>query len=175
MKTDDLVIRIQQLINLAIETMESKYQIAGTVQISVRPELFFQLRGGALSFIENVYGREHNYYRDFDSKVKDAKLFDAKSSFGILNAIQSEIVGGWLNTMTGLISADIFSDFLDMAEHLLSEGYKDAAAVMIGSTLEEHLRQLCKANGIEIESEKNGKMIPKSSDLLNVGLAKTKV
>ncbi len=38
-----------------------------------------------------------------------------------------------------------------MAEYLLKEGYKDPAAVITGSTLEEHLRKLCIKNGIDIE------------------------
>ena len=33
---------------------------------------------------------------------------------------------------------------LEMAEHLLAADYKDAAAVLGGGVLEEHLRQLCK-------------------------------
>ncbi|MEY4589075.1 MAG: hypothetical protein RL497_1151 [Pseudomonadota bacterium] len=31
-----------------------------------------------------------------------------------------------------------------MAQHLLVDGYKNAAAVVCGSTLEAHLKQLCK-------------------------------
>ena len=55
--------------------------------------------------------------------------------------------------LKGLISGEIFSDYLEMAEHLLDEGYKDAAAVIIGSSLESHLRQLCSTNSISLESD----------------------
>jgi len=58
-----------------------------------------------------------------------------------------------------------------MADHLLSEKYKDAAAVMIGSVLEEHLRQLCAKTAIEVSVTKNGKSLPKKADLLNAELA----
>ena len=54
-----------------------------------------------------------------------------------------------------------------MAEHLLSEGYKDAAAVIIGSTLEEHLRKLCVKNGIPLDAAER----PKKADALNAELA----
>ena len=57
-----------------------------------------------------------------------------------------------------------------MAEHLLIEKYKDASAVMIGSVLEEHLRQLCDKNNIQVIEVKNGKSIPKKADLLNAEL-----
>jgi len=49
----------------------------------------------------------------------------------------------------------------------MSEGYKDAAAVILGSVLEEHLRQLCAKTGIAVEQK--GK--PKKADLLNSELA----
>ena len=54
-----------------------------------------------------------------------------------------------------------------MAQHLLDEKYKDAAAVMIGSVLEEHLRQLCNKNEISIDITKSGTLIPKKAELLN--------
>ena len=86
-------------------------------------------------------------------------------------SIKTEIEKGWLSTIKGLISAEIFSDFLEMAEHLLTEKYQHPAAVMIGSVLEEHLRQLCDKNGIVVSEVKNGKTIPKKADLLNADLA----
>ncbi len=72
-----------------------------------------------------------------------------------------------------LITAELFTDFLEMAEHLLENGYKDAAAVIVGSTLENHLRQLCSANSIDTNKKNNrGQLIPKKSDQLNSELAK---
>ena len=62
-----------------------------------------------------------------------------------------------------------------MAEYLLEEGYKDPAAVITGSTLEEHLRKLCIKNGIDIETMSKGKLGPKKADRLNSELAKEKV
>jgi hypothetical protein len=47
-----------------------------------------------------------------------------------------------MQTIGELIHADTFSDLLELAEHLLSEKYKEAAAVMAGGALESHLRNL---------------------------------
>ena len=58
-----------------------------------------------------------------------------------------------------------------MASYLLSEGYKDPAAVMIGSVLEEHLRQLCTRNSITTFNLKDGRQIPKKADTMNNELA----
>ena len=63
-----------------------------------------------------------------------------------------------------------------MADHLLQQGYKDPAAVIIGSVLEEHLRQLCNANSISTEFKNNkGILIPKKADRLNSDLVKENV
>ncbi len=90
---------------------------------------------------------------------------------GILTALRTAYESGYLATVTELIHADVFSDFIEMAEYLMSEGYKDAAAVILGSVLEEHLRQLCAKNGIAIEQ--TGR--PKKADLLNSELTRQSV
>ena len=68
-----------------------------------------------------------------------------------------------------LTQAEIFSDFLEMAEYLLGEGYKDAAAVLLGAVLEDSLRKIADSNGIET-LKANGK--PLSMEPLNVSLRK---
>jgi hypothetical protein len=103
--------------------------------------------------------------------LRPASPNDVEIGRGILKAAKDESNKGWFVTVKGIISAEIFSDFLEMADYLLSEGYKDAAAVMIGSVLEEHLRQLCNKHGIPIEIIKNGKKEPKKAATLNDELA----
>ncbi len=77
-----------------------------------------------------------------------------------------------VNDNRGLISSEVFADFLEMSEHLLDEHYKDAAAVMIGSVLEEHLRQLATKIGIPLAQANNGRRVPRKADALNADLAK---
>ncbi len=86
---------------------------------------------------------------------------------GILKALRSDYDAGCLQSVAELIHADLFADFMEMAEHLLDQGYKDPAAVITGSVLEEHLRKLCDKNGIIISQ--GGK--PKKADALNAELA----
>ena len=129
-------------------------------------------RSAVLSFIDRVYKKSHPHYTEFDSSTNGFYVENVDSGIAILNSIKNEIEGGWLVSMKGLVTAEIFSDFIEMAEHLLSESYKDPAAVMIGSVLEEHLRQVCIKLGLEIEEEKHGKMIPKKADRLNADLTK---
>lgn len=78
-----------------------------------------------------------------------------------------------LDRARALISADIFSNILEMAEYLLSEDYKDAAAVLIGGSLEGHLRALATRHGVESHAaDKNGVLRPRRAEMLNRDLQK---
>jgi hypothetical protein len=90
---------------------------------------------------------------------------------GVLISLREAYASGYLTTVSELIHADLFSNFIEMAEHLSSEGYKDPAAVLIGSTLEEHLRQLCVKNGLPTTF--GGR--PKKADQLNADLTNATV
>lgn len=169
MKIEDLRIRINELISLAGAVLATKYTQYQDEYVST--ESFSEFRMASLSFLRNVFGEAHPFYKDFQSRVKDVDPYMTEIGRGILTAAKKEIDGGWLFTVKGLVSAEIFSDFLEMAEYLLQEGYKDPAAVMTGSVLEEHLRQLCSKNNITVEVEKGGKLSPKKADLLNADLA----
>ena len=63
-----------------------------------------------------------------------------------------------------------------MADHLIFKGYKDVAAVMIGSTLESHLKQWCWKYKIEITFvDAKGVQKPKKAGILNAELQKAEV
>ena len=66
-----------------------------------------------------------------------------RSLAGVVESLRASLKAGYLETASELIHGEVFGDFLEMADHLLERGYKDAAAVVTGSTLEAHLRQLC--------------------------------
>lgn len=84
---------------------------------------------------------------------------------GMLAALREDYIAGRLQAIRELIQADLFSDFLEMAEHLLSEGMKDPAAMLTGAVLEEHLRKLCQKHNLPLPAK------PKL-DTMNADLAK---
>jgi hypothetical protein len=173
MKSEDLVKRVDELIEMgskALSTRNYKYDIESLDSGAIKG-----FRAASLSFIDRVYGSNHPHFKEFQENTKDYYPSDAENGIAILRAIRSEIDGGWLFTLKGLITAEVFADFIEMAEHLLETGYKDPAAVMCGSVLEEHLRQLCTRNAIAIEIEKDDKQIHKKADRLNSELAKNEV
>ena len=82
---------------------------------------------------------------------------------GVLRALRREYDEGYLTTVKGLVRAEVFADFIGMAEHLLDQDYKDPAAVLVGGVLEGHLRGLCADRSIPTET--SGR--PKKADAMN--------
>jgi hypothetical protein len=174
MKIDSLLKRIDELIKLGNDVLGTTSQSTSKMKF-VDSGLFAGFRTASLSFFKNTFGSVHPYYQEFDEHAKYADPYNTEKGIGILNAAKDEIRSGWLITIKGLVSAEIFSDFLEMSSYLLSENYKDPAAVMIGSVLEEHLRQLCTKNGIDTDFIKDGKQVPKKADTLNSELASNNI
>jgi len=86
---------------------------------------------------------------------------------GVTEALKTAYESGYLYEIEELIHADVFSDFIYMAEYLLKEGFKDPAAVIVGGVLEEHLRKLCLRNSITTIVDDR----PKKAEMMNSELA----
>jgi hypothetical protein len=171
MTIKDLETRSEQLVVQAQAALSSARSMHNNQERSLLPEQFTALRASGLAFIESTFGRTHSYYEEFNKRFNDNWESTGKQGLGILTAIRDHIKGGWIETTRGLITGEVFADFLEMAEHLLDEHYKDAAAVMAGSVLEEHLRQLSVSGALPVEDAVNGKVVPRKADRLNSELA----
>lgn len=90
---------------------------------------------------------------------------------GVIESLLADIRAGYLTNVEEMIHADIFADFLEMAAYLLQEGYKDAAAVISGSSLEAHLRQLCQKNAIPVVTVTSSGTNAKKADAMNSDLS----
>ena len=88
---------------------------------------------------------------------------------GVLRSLRQAYEQGYLSTVQQLVHADLFADFLEMAEYLLLARFKDAAAVLIGGVLEEHLRKLCLKHGLAVYAPDGP---PRKASQLNDDLAK---
>ena len=134
-------------------------------------------RGGQL--IERLYGSNSYFSEQFKTVTKKSN-FDWMDEYnyehvagvlGILKAVKSDIKSGFLTDFRGKIRAEIFADFLKMAEQILDDN-KDAAAVLLGAVLENSLRKIASANGID-DRRSNGK--PLTIDPLNIELARNDI
>lgn len=165
--SEDLLKRVDELVSLH-EASALLHATTGS-HGKDRAIAHAQARSATLSFLSAVFGPSHPYYTDFLKATNNVhEGHSAVVSIGILAAIKGEVAGGWLGDLRGLVSGGIFADFLEMAGHLLSEEYKDAAAVIAGSALEGHLRELCLKAAVT-PTHADGKN--KKADLINSELA----
>ncbi len=113
---------------------------------------FVEWQTQVLNFLINLLGLSHIYVQSFKDKVTEGYESHVKMGQGILNAVKEDILGGYLTDIKTLISAEVFSDFLEMAEHLLENGYKDPAASLCGAVLENGLRKIAMKKGIGVKA-----------------------
>ena len=124
----------------------------------------------SVAAIHRIAGATSVYARDAARIEGDYESVFSQISpiIGVVGALRDDLATGCLETLTELIHAEIFADFLDMASHLLESGYKDAAAVVCGTTLEGHLGKLCSKYGIAMQEAER----PKTAGQINAELAK---
>lgn len=83
------------------------------------------------------------YHRPFVAHAgKKATLQEIEHSLGCLAALRADIDADALVSFAEIVRAELHADMLTQGDHLLSEGYRLAATVIIGATLEDHLRKL---------------------------------
>jgi hypothetical protein len=130
-----------------------------------------QMQTRCLAAIERATGRGSVYYEKARSILEDENYPHGHLAglVGVADSLLHNMRAGYLKTLEELVHGEVFGDFLEMAQYLLGCGYKDAGAVIAGSTLEAHLRQLCKKGGIAIDV--GGKS--KKADAINSELAKS--
>jgi len=86
----------------------------------------------------------------------------------MLKQFRVEIEQGFLDKLESRITGEIFSDFFEMADFLVSEACFDAAAVMAGGVLEEHLIKLCISQGTPLTRvDSSGRAVNKLAANLN--------
>ena len=123
-----------------------------------------------ITAIERAAGRNSTCYEEVMkiSRKKAAPYYQVALQIGVAKALLSDIENDYLTSFEETIHGDLFADYVEMAAHLVETGYEDPAAVLAGSTLEVHLRQLCKKH--DVAAEPDGKM--KKTQTLNQDLVK---
>ena len=131
--------------------------------------------------IRHLYGENSQHFQSYTSASATGRFYSNLHSnnyahlsqmVGVAKTIKHDLENGLLVNFRAIAQADIFSDFLEMGEYLLQEGYKDAAAVIISSVLENGLRKLAEQNNVAVVTE-SGKQL--TIDPLNAELAKREV
>jgi len=86
--------------------------------------------------------------KDPRTKMLGTSINEVVHFQGALLALRADIDAGALTTYEELVHASVFSELLGDAEHLLDGGYLLAATVIVGATLEAHLRKVASKHGV---------------------------
>lgn len=165
---------MERAISLGKECMQAKYhERRGT---AFEPEIVYAkyspFKAAALSVLKNIANPALEYYDVVEGLLSSRFVRKAEGAIAVLEELKHAIENGYLSEFRRVVAASVFSDYLEMAEHLIVEGYKDPAAVIVGSTLEEHMRELCRVHDIDTADDKGR---PKKTELLNDDLYKKDV
>ena len=119
-------------------------------KVDTRP--FAEWRTQSLALLTGFLGAQHIYVASFEKTVRVSNNRSVKSGIGILKAVGEDLEDGCLTDIRTLVSAEVFTDFLAMVEHLLEHGYKDPAASLCGAVLEEGLRRIATNRGVSLRT-----------------------
>ena len=117
---------------------------------TLAPGAFAEWRAQSLSLLTELLGADHVYTTDFVQKVGKGYTSCVEAGPGILRAVDEDLEEGLLTDVRTLVSAEVFTDFLGMAKHLLERGYRDPAASLCGAVLEQGLRRIATKEGIKV-------------------------
>jgi hypothetical protein len=73
---------------------------------------------------------------------------------GLVDETRSALLADYLIEHTALIRAELFTDFLEMAEHLLEQHYYDQATTTATGVLEQHMRALAARYNVSLVDDK---------------------
>ena len=111
-------------------------------------DIFNEWKVGVENLIVKVAGKESPYYENFHKIVSAAYISQVDSGIGVLRGLKEDVEQGFLVSVQELVKAEVFTDFLEIAGHLLDNNYKDPAASLIGAVLENGLRDIASKHSI---------------------------
>ena len=164
---------VQQLDDLLLlhTTMrsQSKYDDLSDLNEYERQELISR----AIAAVHRISGQSSTYSIEVNRILKHNPELHTHTGpiIGVVKALREDLNAGYLQSLAEIVHAEVFADFIDMAKHLLQNGYKYADAVIIGSTLESHLKKLAVKNGVPLDTD--GK--PVKAERLNQEMVKANV
>lgn len=107
----------------------------------------------AASALTTLLGPDHLYVKTVLKCANEDTPSGGREAVGVLLAVRGDVERGYLTSVELQITADVFSDFLDMSGQLLDAGYKDPAAMITGAVLEDGLKRLARLRGITVRPQ----------------------
>jgi hypothetical protein len=135
------------------DTVEKSREQSSWAQDYPTPDhaLFAGWQTQVLVYLTGLLGADHGYTRGFVEATKEVYYTNVTKGISVIWSVREDAEGGHLPNVRELVAAEVFTDFLTMAEHLLSNGYYQPAASLAGAVLEDGLRRMAKASEITVK------------------------
>lgn len=157
MMTEDILKRVDELINIGNEVLSTKECSQGGYW-SISHSKYVGFRSASLSFVERIFGSSHQYCNALNNYMQSSSIDSTEAGISILQAAKAEIEGGWLFTVEGQISAEIFADFIALAKEALDDN-KDVAAVLACAALEDALKRVAIKENLDVDDKDMSEVI----------------
>lgn len=101
--------------------------------------------------VAKVFGLEGEHYRHLADLTESSieHSYEVLPIVGLLEGCRNDLQGGFLNRQEVLLSAALFDNVLEQAEHLVAAGHKNPAAVLGRVVLEDALRRIAEEEGLD--------------------------
>jgi len=135
---------IQRGLSVPLRPPENQYTIG---PMRVEPGPFAAWRSQATHLLASWLPMNHSYVSQFNEAATPQKQNDPAADHrdagvGVLQGLMLDVEAGYLTGLRQLVVAEVFGDFLSMAEHLDGQNYSHAAASLAGAVLEDALRRV---------------------------------
>jgi len=157
---------LNELIEKGEELKEIKFEVFGVIETPRMTfdnyEKYNQWKADALYLIKMLLG-EKEHYREFSgieevyirtlkkpivSQAEESHRYYMATFLSILKNVVNIVKKGLLIDVKTLVASDVFESLLQEVDYLLSQKYKDCAAVLCRVVIEDTLKQLCDMNKI---------------------------
>src|ERR1039457_2384258 len=165
MDTQLFIVQLDKVIE-SFNIINQQSVVSDLSDISI--DILHSIMARSISAIHRISGLKSSYSKEIEriNKEYNNTGFQTKAIIGVVRALKEDLGLGYLKNIAEIIHSEVFSDFLEMAKHLNDNGYKDAAAVLAGITLEIQLKKIAIKNSIAIEIAGNPiKMMRLNDDL----------
>jgi len=147
--------RIEDLITVAegfrTEALRSPNQTA-----ILSNEDLWRFLMSALQTTRAICSESSPHYQELKAckdSYRDGSALNLSQCIGILRAISDDLAAGMLVSIREMVTAEVFDDLIDMANHLLEQGYHLSSIAIAGAVLEDTLRKLCQKHLISWEGD----------------------
>ena len=115
--------------------------------------LYYAWKTSVEFLMRNIAGEQNTYCTKVKGIGDTSYTVNFNSIWHLLIQFENELKLDLLGDTENLVRAEVFTDFLEMAQHLLETGYKDPAAVLVSTVLENGLRRIAGKHDIVVKDK----------------------